>query len=122
MVSFKIPHKKRKIKVSGEKNRKIFALFPIWAGKKTIFFPESFHRSLFIFEHLKMKSVTEKGLGSTFAKTTVDKKERGVGAVKYMSLLSLWRSELIQKDTGKFSELLKEAVKIRSPGATFCVI
>ena len=45
-----------------------------------------------------------------------------VGAVKYKMSLSLWRSELIQKDTGKFSELLKEAVKIRSPGATFCAI
>jgi hypothetical protein len=27
-----------------------------------------------------------------------------------------------EKSSGKFSELLKEAVKIRSPGATFCAI
>ena len=34
-------------------------------GKKTILFPESFYKSLFIFEHSKMKSVTEKGFPSS---------------------------------------------------------
>ena len=59
----------------------LFALFPIWAGKKTILFPESFYRPLFIFGHSKMKSVTEKGLGkvgSVFVALRRDK-----GASKY---------------------------------------
>jgi hypothetical protein len=54
---------------AGEQDLILFALFPIWAGKKTILFPESFYRPLFIFGHSKMKSVTEKGLekvGSVF--------------------------------------------------------
>ncbi len=42
------------------------ALFPIWVGKKTILFPESFYRSLLIFDFLsKFKSVTEKGFPSS---------------------------------------------------------
>ena len=70
-----------------------------------------------------MKSVTEKGLGSTFAKTTVDKKERGVwGGRKqppqtlFTSFAALYRGQSCFFNNSWYTKAL---CRLKNPLCTF---